>query len=247
MTHSDPSRTSPRRTPWILVAGLLVVAASAAALGFAQRVSSSATVAPPVPSSTARAAPLASAAPLATAALPTAVLRGDQRGELGAPAGALAGGHVVALGAADGVLPSGTTVFDDGLPGVAKLDPALLCALRRASTDAQHDGVHIYVDSGWRSRKYQEQLFRQAVSEYGSEAGAARWVATPGTSPHVTGNAVDVGQADATAWLSKHGAKYGLCQIYRNEPWHYELRPGAINRGCPRMYADLTQDPRMQQ
>ncbi len=241
MAQSDPSRTSPRRTPWILGAGLLVVAASAAALGFAQRVSSSATVAPPVPSSTAR------AALLATAALPTAVLRGDQRGELGAPAGALPGGHVVALCAADGVLPSGTTVFDDGLPGVAKLDPALLYALRRASTDAQHDGVHIYVDSGWRSRKYQEQPFRQAVSEYGSEAGAARWLATPGTSPHVTGNAVDVGQADATAWLSKHGARYGLCQIYRNEPWHYELRPGAINRGCPRTYADPTQDPRMQQ
>jgi LAS superfamily LD-carboxypeptidase LdcB len=150
------------------------------------------------------------------------------------------------LGAADGVLPSGTTVFDDGLPGVARLDPALLDALRRASTDAEREGAHIYVDSGWRSRKYQEQLFRQAVSEYGSEAEAARWVATSGTSPHVSGNAVDIGQADATAWLSKHGATYGLCQIYRNEPWHYELRPGAINRGCPRMYADPTKDPRMQ-
>jgi zinc D-Ala-D-Ala carboxypeptidase len=241
MIHRDPLRRPPRRPPWILVAGLLVFAASAAALGFAQRVSSSATIAPPGPSST------ATAAPPATAALPTAVLRGDQRGELGAPAGALPGGHVVALGAADGALPSGTTVFDDGLPGVAKLDPALLDALRRASTDAQHDGVHIYVDSGWRSRKYQGQLLRQAVSEYGSEAEAARWVATPGTSPHVTGNAVDIGQADATAWLSEHGARYGLCQIYRNEPWHYELRPGAINRGCPRMYADPTQDPRMQQ
>ncbi len=51
----------------------------------------------------------------------------------------------------------------------------------------------------------------------------------------------------ATAWLSKHGAKYGLCQIYRNEPWHYELRPEAIDRGCPPMYADPTHDPRMQQ
>ena len=25
--------------------------------------------------------------------------------------------------------------------------------------------------------------------------------------------------------VSEHGAKYGLCQIYDNEPWHYELRP----------------------
>jgi hypothetical protein len=49
------------------------------------------------------------------------------------------------------------------------------------------------------------------------------------------------------AWLLKHGAEYGLCQIYRNEPWHYELRPAAIEQGCPRMYADPTHDPRMQQ
>ena len=40
---------------------------------------------------------------------------------------------------------------------------------------------------------------------------------------------------------------YGLCQIYGNEPWHYELRPEAIDRGCPPMYADPTHDPRMQQ
>ena len=39
---------------------------------------------------------------------------------------------------------------------------------------------------------------------------------------------------------------YGLCQIYDNESWHYELRPEAIDRGCPPMYADPTHDPRMQ-
>jgi len=148
---------------------------------------------------------------------------------------------------ADGVLPSHTTVFEDGLPGVAQLDPALLEALQRASTDARRKGVRLYVDSGWRSRKYQEQLFRQAVSEYGSAAKAARWVAIPGTSTHESGNAVDLGPSDADAWLSKHGAAFGLCQIYRNEPWHYELRPEAIDRGCPRMYADPTHDPTMQQ
>jgi D-alanyl-D-alanine carboxypeptidase len=147
---------------------------------------------------------------------------------------------------ADGVLPSRTTVFDDGLPGVAKLDPALLDALRRASTAAKRNGVRLYVDSGWRSRKYQAQLFRQAVSQYGSEAEAARWVAIPGMSTHESGNAVDIGPSGADAWLSKHGAAYGLCQIYRNEPWHCELRPEAIDRGCPPMYADPTHDPRMQ-
>ncbi len=243
MTYRRLARTRLRRTPWTVVAGLLVVAGSAAASGFAQRGSSSPTAAPSVSSS---AATPASSVSAATTQLPTAVPHGDQGGELGAPGGALLGGPGVALGAGDGVLPTGTRVFDDGLPGVGKLDPALLDALRHASTDAQHEGVGIFVDSGWRSRKYQEQLFRQAVSEHGSTAEAARWVATPDTSPHVSGNAVDIGHAAARAWLSKHGARYGLCQIYRNESWHYELRPAAVDRGCPRMYADPTQDPRMQ-
>jgi hypothetical protein len=152
-----------------------------------------------------------------------------------------------ALGAADGAVPDGTTVFDDDIPGVAKLDPALLDALRRAAADAADDGVEFFVDSAWRSPEYQEQLLREAVLKYGSQREAARWVATPDTSAHVSGDAVDIGPSDAAAWLSEHGAAYGLCQIYGNEPWHYELRPEAIARGCPAMYADPTHDPGMQQ
>ena len=151
----------------------------------------------------------------------------------------------VAVTEDDGALPDGVTVFDDQYPGVTNLDPDLLQALREAATDAADDGVKFYVDSGWRSLEYQEQLLREAVSKYGSEEEAARWVATADTSAHVSGDAVDIGHFDATAWLSEHGAEYGLCQIYRNEPWHYELRPEAIDHGCPPMYADPTHDPRM--
>ena len=147
----------------------------------------------------------------------------------------------------DGVLPDGVTVFDDGYPGVARLDPSLLLALREAATDAADDRIELVVNSGWRSPDYQAQLLREAVSTYGSIEEAARWVATAETSPHVAGNAVDIGPVEAMAWLAKHGATYGLCRIYRNEPWHFELRPAAIHQGCPRMYADPTRDPRMQQ
>jgi hypothetical protein len=202
-------------------AGLLVViAAIAAALGY-QSESSSSTVA-------------------------------SLRRALGEPHGAVAGGapvsdHGGALGEADGAVPDGTTVFDDEVPGVANLDPDLLDALRQAATAAAGDGVAFYVDSGWRSPEYQEQLLREAVSEYGSEAEAARWVATPNKSAHVSGDAVDIGPSVAATWLSEHGAEYGLCQIYGNEPWHYELRPEAIAHGCPPTYSDPTQDPRMQQ
>jgi zinc D-Ala-D-Ala carboxypeptidase len=155
--------------------------------------------------------------------------------------------HRGARGDADGAVPDDTTVFDDEIPGVANLDPALLGALRQAATDAADDGVEFYVDSGWRSPEYQEQLRHEAVSKYGSEEEAARWVATAKTSAHVSGDAVDIGPSDATAWLSEHGAAYGLCQTYSNEPWHYELRPEASDHGCPPMYADPTHDPRMQQ
>lgn len=155
--------------------------------------------------------------------------------------------HRGALGEVDSAVPDGTTVFDDEIPGVANLDPALLGALRRAATDAADDGVVLFVDSGWRSPEYQAQLLREAVSKYGSEAEAARWVATPNRSAHVSGDAVDIGPSEAAAWLSEHGAGYGLCQIYGNEPWHYELRPEAGDHGCPPLYADPTRDPRMQQ
>jgi zinc D-Ala-D-Ala carboxypeptidase len=152
--------------------------------------------------------------------------------------------HRVALGKAGGAVPDDTTVFDDDVPGVAKLDPALLRALRRAAGDAAAGGVTFVVDSGWRSHAYQAKLFREATAKYGSKHQAARWVATPNTSAHVSGDAVDIGPSASAAWLSAHGAAYGLCQIYGNEPWHYELRPEATAHGCPPMYADPTQDPR---
>ena len=224
MPYSEPARPTTRRIRIrrIRVAGLLVViAAIAAALGSQLLASSS-----------------------STATSPTDVPRSEHRGALGAP-GAL--GERGALGEPDGAIPDGTRVFDDEIPGVANLDPALLGALRQAATDAADDGVEFFVDSGWRSPEYQEQLLHEAVLKYGSEEEAARWVATAETSPHVSGDAVDVGPSDATAWLSEHGAEHGLCQIYGNEPWHYELRPEAIDHGCPPMYADPTHDPRMRQ
>ena len=156
------------------------------------------------------------------------------------------GAHHGGLGEADGAVPDGTSVFDDDVPGVAKLDPALLTAVRQAATDAAADGVRFVVDSGWRSAAYQEMLLAEAVAQYGSEAEAARWVAGPTTSAHVSGGAIDIGPTDAASWLAQHGAAYGLCRVYANEAWHYELRPQAATQGCPPTYADAAQDPRMQ-
>ena len=218
MPYREPARTT---TGWVWVrrlrvAGLLVVLAAIAAALGDQLLASASS----------------------TAGSPIDVLRSEHRG--------LRSEHRGALGEADGAVPDGTTVFDDGIPGVANLDADLLRALRQAATDAADDGVGFFVDSGWRYAEYQEHLLHEAVLTYGSEKEAARWVASPNTSAHVSGDAVDIGPFNATAWLSEHGAEYGLCQIYGNEPWHYELRPEAVDHRCPPMYADPTHDPRMQ-
>jgi len=97
--------------------------------------------------------------------------------------------------------------------------------------------VGLLVTSGWRSKAHQQRLFTEAVSKYGSEEEALRYVSTPDRSAHVTGDAVDIGPTDADDWLIQHGADYGLCQVFANEIWHFELAttPGGE---CPEMYAD---------
>ena len=129
--------------------------------------------------------------------------------------------------------------LDTSDPTVGRLDPDLLGALQAAARDAQTDGVRMVVTSGWRSRSHQQRLFAEAVRTYGSEAEARRYVSTPDTSEHVTGDAVDVGPTDADSWLSRHGARYGLCQMYANEVWHYELATTPGGR-CPEVLPDAS-------
>ena len=196
MTSTQPARPNVRRIQKILVAlPIVVIAASGCRL----LASAASTAAVPIVLPGSAEAPLPSAeAPLSSAEAP------PRSAEVGA------------LGEADGLIPDGTTAFADDIPGVAMIDPDLLAALRRAAVDAGHDGVKLLVESGWRSPAYQDQLLREAISRYGSASEAARWVATAATSPHVSGDAIDIAPAAAATWLSKRGAAYGLCPIYRN-------------------------------
>lgn len=73
-------------------------------------------------------------------------------------------------------------------------------ALQTAARDALDDGVRLTVTSGWRSRAHQERLSAEGVIRYGNEE-ASRWVSTPDSSAHVTGDAVDIGPTDAADWL----------------------------------------------
>lgn len=228
MPDSHTARRSARRTRWAILTSPVVASAALLTATGCQSPSASLTSTATSPAPIA-AEPLAHRPPTLHPAEPQA-LPSEAQG---------------AAGVVDGVVPAGVTVFSDEFPAVTNLDPALRSALREAGSQAASDGVVFYVNSGWRSPKYQQQLLQEAISKYGSEREAARWVATPSTSAHVTGKAVDIGPSDAPKWLSEHGAQYGLCQIYQNEAWHYELRPDAIDHGCPAMYADPTHDPRM--
>ncbi len=126
---------------------------------------------------------------------------------------------------AEGGLPDGQRLspFDLSAPAVNRLDPALLDAVQRAADASAADGIALGLSSGWRSPKFQQRLFDDAVVQYGSAVIASQFVASPQVSKHVTGRAVDVGPTGADDWLIRNGAAFGLCQIYANEIWHFEL------------------------
>ena len=134
----------------------------------------------------------------------------------------------------DGSLPNPgqLTPFDVQYSAIARLDPALLKAIQAAATAAAADGVTMTITSGWRSPEFQQRLLDNAVQTYGSLAAARQYVQTPAMSKHVTGEAVDVGGVGADEWLISNGSRFGLCRIYANELWHFELATDAAGN-CP--------------
>ena len=124
-----------------------------------------------------------------------------------------------------GYLPDGQmlTPFDVANPVVGWLDPPLLTAVQNAARSAASDGIDLKITSGWRTKGFQQRLFDDAVRTYGDVGTAQQYVASPDTSRHVIGRAVDIGRTDADEWLIRNGSQFGLCQIFANEIWHFEL------------------------
>ncbi|MFJ4877615.1 M15 family metallopeptidase [Streptomyces sp. NPDC088745] len=169
-------------------------------------------------------------------------VREEGRGAVAAPPrvpGSVGPNGDGAADAGDGSIPVARqlTPFDTGHSALRRLDPVLLAAVQSAAKDAEQDGVDLFVTSGWRSRGYQQRLLDEAVRKYGSVAEARKFVETPDGSRHVRGQAIDIGPARADEWLIREGARYGLCQIYANEPWHFEVREVGGGR-CPAMRGD---------
>ena len=134
----------------------------------------------------------------------------------------------------DGSLADGQvlTPFDVQNPAIGRLEPHLLAAIQNAANAASADGITMTITSGWRSPEFQQHLLDDAVQTYGSFDAARQYVQTPAMSKHVIGQAVDVGGVGADQWLIANGSRYGLCQIYANELWHFELATDAAGV-CP--------------
>lgn len=123
--------------------------------------------------------------------------------------------------------PSGTNGKLDTSQLVAVDEAGHLLAPEAASNwqamvaDAAADGVTISVGNSYRD--YDSQVHLAEEKGLYSQGGLA---ATPGTSNHGWGTAVDINQtAAAVAWLQANAARYGFATISR-EPWHWEYRGG---------------------
>ena len=150
--------------------------------------------------------------------------------------GVTAGG--IAAGAAQADTQA-LSPFDVANPAIGNLEPRLLAAVQQAATAAAADGVTMTITSGWRSPEFQQQLLDAAVVTYGSLPAARQYVQTPQLSRHVTGEAVDIGGFAADDWLIANGARFGLCRIYANELWHFELAADAAGN-CPPLRPDAS-------
>ena len=84
--------------------------------------------------------------------------------------------------------------------------------------EAAHAGVQIGVTDSYRSYETQVDLARRKGLY--SQGGLA---ATPGTSQHGWGKAVDVDtNSRGTQWLRANASRFGFTTIPR-EPWHWQF------------------------
>ena len=107
---------------------------------------------------------------------------------------------------------------------------------------AESQGVWLWVASGYRSRRRQEDILESAIQERMAQgltrAKALETIAQPGHSEHETGLALDFNDVSqgfqetvAYQWLRQHGPAYGFIQRYQSgkedvtgvkaEPWHF--------------------------
>jgi hypothetical protein len=112
-----------------------------------------------------------------------------------------------------------TVVTVDGKP-VEKATANAYYAMAQA---AAKDGVTLRVVSGFRTMAEQERLYACYVE---CNCNNCNLAATPGTSNHQSGSALDLNASDpgVLPWLRANAARHGFEATVASENWHYEFR-----------------------
>lgn len=102
--------------------------------------------------------------------------------------------------------------------------------------DAMNCCLNIWIESGYRSYKYQKELYNSYAIKYGKDK-ADKFSARPGHSEHQTGLSFDLNTIDDSffhtleyEWINNNSYKYGFIirypqnkehiTGYKFEPWH---------------------------
>ena len=95
-------------------------------------------------------------------------------------------------------------------------------AWQSAVAAARADGIDLKVTDSYRS--YDQQVDLADRKGLYKDGGLG---ATPGTSNHGWGLAVDVDVSDPAtlAWMRTNGYRFGFVEAVPREPWHWEFRP----------------------
>lgn len=114
---------------------------------------------------------------------------------------------------------AGPLVYRQGKPTC----PAVAAAFDTMARAAAADGVHLVINSAFRSDREQAVLFARHPDP--------KWVAPPGRSRHRNATELDLaGSPGAWSWLAVNAERFGFTQRYSWEPWHYGYRPGCVAR-----------------
>jgi hypothetical protein len=95
-------------------------------------------------------------------------------------------------------------------------------AFKRMRAAAEHDGIHLHINSGFRTYDEQAHLYRLYKQHRGNLA------APPGYSNHEDGRALDIdttSQSGTYRWLTRNAARFGFRRTVPSERWHWEYRP----------------------
>lgn len=101
---------------------------------------------------------------------------------------------------------------------------------------ALQDGIHLLVESGYRSIAYQRKIFTRKLAEGRTFEDIVRYVAPPGYSQHMLGIALDFSPSnwkfastEEYQWLKNNASRFGFYEVYSEfnetrmpwEAWHW--------------------------